>query len=107
MTHSLSLLLLLLLCLFFFFFFLSFFLAFIFSVSSLHLIIHLIYVFRGYLAPEYALLGQLTKKADVYSFGVLMLEIISGRSSSKAAFGEELLVLVEWVNFSSLIPQFH
>lgn len=50
----------------------------------------------GYLAPEYALLGQLTKKADVYSFGVLMLEIISGKSSSKAAFGEDLLVLVEW-----------
>ncbi|XP_057513652.1 putative serine/threonine-protein kinase [Actinidia eriantha] len=50
----------------------------------------------GYLAPEYALLGQLTKKADVYSFGVLVLEIVSGRSSSKAAFGEDLLVLVEW-----------
>ncbi|KAM7467987.1 hypothetical protein LguiB_015549 [Lonicera macranthoides] len=50
----------------------------------------------GYLAPEYALLGQLTKKADVYSFGVLILEIISGRSSSKSAFGEDLLVLVEW-----------
>ncbi|KAF8397307.1 hypothetical protein HHK36_016220 [Tetracentron sinense] len=50
----------------------------------------------GYLAPEYALLGQLTKKADIYSFGVLILEIISGRSSSKAAFGENLLVLVEW-----------
>ncbi|KAI9083769.1 hypothetical protein K1719_034237 [Acacia pycnantha] len=50
----------------------------------------------GYLAPEYALLGQLTKKADVYSFGVLLLEVISGRSSSKAAFGDKLLVLVEW-----------
>ncbi|XP_024974524.1 putative serine/threonine-protein kinase [Cynara cardunculus var. scolymus] len=50
----------------------------------------------GYLAPEYALLGQLTKKADVYSFGVLMLEIISGRSSSKAAFSEDLLGVVEW-----------
>ncbi|KAL3536508.1 hypothetical protein ACH5RR_004969 [Cinchona calisaya] len=50
----------------------------------------------GYLAPEYALLGQLTKKADVYSFGVLVLELVSGRSSSKAAFGEDLLVLVEW-----------
>ncbi|GAV75473.1 Pkinase domain-containing protein [Cephalotus follicularis] len=50
----------------------------------------------GYLAPEYALLGQLTKKADIYSFGVLILEIISGRSSSKAAFGEDLMVLVEW-----------
>ncbi|KAK4342761.1 hypothetical protein RND71_038577 [Anisodus tanguticus] len=51
----------------------------------------------GYLAPEYALFGQLTKKADVYSFGVLVLEIISGRSSSKSAFGVDLLVLVEWV----------
>uniref|UniRef100_A0A5B7B165 Putative serine/threonine-protein kinase n=1 Tax=Davidia involucrata TaxID=16924 RepID=A0A5B7B165_DAVIN len=50
----------------------------------------------GYLAPEYALLGQLTKKVDIYSFGVLILEIISGRSSSKVAFGEDLLVLVEW-----------
>ncbi|XP_062210688.1 putative serine/threonine-protein kinase isoform X2 [Phragmites australis] len=29
----------------------------------------------GYLAPEYALLGQLTKKADIYSFGVLVLEV--------------------------------
>ncbi|CAD5195647.1 unnamed protein product [Musa acuminata subsp. malaccensis] len=38
----------------------------------------------GYLAPEYALQGQLTKKADVYSFGVLVIEIISGRSISKS-----------------------
>ncbi|KAJ8753784.1 hypothetical protein K2173_000038 [Erythroxylum novogranatense] len=50
----------------------------------------------GYLAPEYALLGQLTKKADVYSYGVLILEMISGKSSSKVAFGDDLLVLVEW-----------
>ncbi|KAK8301164.1 hypothetical protein V6Z12_D04G003000 [Gossypium hirsutum] len=48
----------------------------------------------GYLALEYALLGQLTKKADVYSFGVLLLEIISGKSSSKAAFGVEFMLLV-------------
>ncbi|CAK9278303.1 unnamed protein product [Sphagnum jensenii] len=34
---------------------------------------------RGYLAPEYATCGQLTIKADVYSFGILILEIISGR----------------------------
>ncbi|XP_068668666.1 putative serine/threonine-protein kinase [Aristolochia californica] len=50
----------------------------------------------GYLAPEYALLGQLTKKADIYSFGVLMLEIISGTSSSKAAWDEDMKVLLEW-----------
>ncbi|ERN15963.1 hypothetical protein AMTRI_Chr07g74580 [Amborella trichopoda] len=34
----------------------------------------------GYLAPEYAISGQLTRKADVYSFGVLLLEIVSGGS---------------------------
>ncbi|XAR68285.1 Non-specific serine/threonine protein kinase [Bertholletia excelsa] len=33
----------------------------------------------GYLAPEYAIRGKLTSKADVYSFGVLLLEIVSGR----------------------------
>uniref|UniRef100_N1QW06 Putative LRR receptor-like serine/threonine-protein kinase n=1 Tax=Aegilops tauschii TaxID=37682 RepID=N1QW06_AEGTA len=50
----------------------------------------------GYLAPEYALLGQLTKKADIYSFGVLLLEVISGESSSKSTWGEDMHVLVEW-----------
>ncbi|XP_022715906.1 cold-responsive protein kinase 1-like isoform X2 [Durio zibethinus] len=50
----------------------------------------------GYLAPEYALGGQLTMKADVYSFGVLVLEIISGRSSSKANWGGMEKLLLEW-----------
>ncbi|CAN0909268.1 Cold-responsive protein kinase 1 [Linum grandiflorum] len=35
----------------------------------------------GYLAPEYAISGHLTRKLDVYSFGVLLLEIISGRTA--------------------------
>uniref|UniRef100_A0A7N2MDM1 non-specific serine/threonine protein kinase n=1 Tax=Quercus lobata TaxID=97700 RepID=A0A7N2MDM1_QUELO len=34
----------------------------------------------GYLAPEYATSGRLTRKSDMYSFGVLLLEIVSGRS---------------------------
>ncbi|XP_020241648.1 putative serine/threonine-protein kinase isoform X2 [Asparagus officinalis] len=50
----------------------------------------------GYLAPEYAVQGQLTSKADVYSFGVLLLEIISARSSSKAAWSVKEKYLLEW-----------
>ncbi|XP_059595949.1 cold-responsive protein kinase 1 isoform X1 [Vitis vinifera] len=50
----------------------------------------------GYLAPEYALGGQLTMKADVYSFGVLVLEIISGKTSSQANFGGSQKFLLEW-----------
>lgn len=37
---------------------------------------------RGYTAPEYALHGHLSEKVDTYSFGIVVLEIISGRKSS-------------------------
>ncbi|KAL8107953.1 hypothetical protein AgCh_024385 [Apium graveolens] len=50
----------------------------------------------GYLAPEYMLGGKLTKKADVFSFGVLILEIVSGRSSGKASWGGIQKLLLEW-----------
>ncbi|CAH9088137.1 unnamed protein product, partial [Cuscuta epithymum] len=49
----------------------------------------------GYMAPEYLVKGQLTEKADVYSFGVLILEIISGRKSN--AFLEESGSLLQTV----------
>ncbi|PHT70951.1 hypothetical protein T459_26055 [Capsicum annuum] len=38
---------------------------------------------RGYMEPEYLACGQLTKKEDVYSFGVLRLEIVTGRQSNQ------------------------
>ncbi|KAJ8761754.1 hypothetical protein K2173_004564 [Erythroxylum novogranatense] len=36
----------------------------------------------GYMSPEYAMHGQFSVKSDAYSFGVLVLEIISGRKNS-------------------------
>ncbi|XBJ00640.1 hypothetical protein VPH35_020494 [Triticum aestivum] len=36
----------------------------------------------GYMAPEYAMRGQYSVKSDVFSFGVLVLEIITGRRNS-------------------------
>ncbi|CAN6317322.1 unnamed protein product [Urochloa humidicola] len=36
----------------------------------------------GYMAPEYAVLGHLSVKLDVYSFGVLILEIVTGRKNT-------------------------
>uniref|UniRef100_A0A0A9HPJ4 Protein kinase domain-containing protein n=1 Tax=Arundo donax TaxID=35708 RepID=A0A0A9HPJ4_ARUDO len=33
----------------------------------------------GYMAPEYVVHGHLTEKADVYSFGVLVIEIVTGK----------------------------
>lgn len=32
----------------------------------------------GYMAPEYAITGHYSVKSDIYSFGVIVLEIVSG-----------------------------
>ncbi|KAG6635793.1 hypothetical protein I3843_11G065000 [Carya illinoinensis] len=52
----------------------------------------------GYLAPEYAIKGQLTRKADIYSFGVLLLEIVSGRcnTNTRLPFEEQYLLERTW-----------
>ncbi|KAK4794103.1 hypothetical protein SAY86_012097 [Trapa natans] len=50
----------------------------------------------GYLAPEYAIRGQLTTKADIYSFGILILEIVSGRCNTSKLLSSEQHFLLEW-----------
>ncbi|RCV10253.1 hypothetical protein SETIT_2G097500v2 [Setaria italica] len=50
----------------------------------------------GYLAPEYAMRGQLTEKVDVFAFGVVALEAVSGRSNTDSSLKESSIYLLEW-----------
>ncbi|XP_035541414.1 cold-responsive protein kinase 1-like isoform X2 [Juglans regia] len=49
----------------------------------------------GYLAPEYAIRGQVTRKADIYSFGVLLIEIVSGRNNTNKRLPAEEQYLLQ------------
>ncbi|GMN46961.1 hypothetical protein TIFTF001_016145 [Ficus carica] len=52
---------------------------------------------RGYVAPEWHRKLPITTKADVYSFGIVMLEIICCRRNLSWTLPEEEAVLEEWV----------
>ncbi|VAH72180.1 unnamed protein product [Triticum turgidum subsp. durum] len=60
----------------------------------------------GYLAPEW-LTSQITEKADIYSFGVVVMEIISGRKNLDTSRSEESIHLIslleEEVNSDRLV----
>jgi len=59
------------------------------------------------MAPEYAMHGYLTDKADVYSFGIVALEIVSGKSNTMYRSKEQAFYLLDWVTFlySQLVMQ--
>ncbi|ERM94075.1 hypothetical protein AMTRI_Chr04g188080 [Amborella trichopoda] len=51
---------------------------------------------NGYMAPEYMMHGQLSLKVDVFSFGVLVLEIISGQKNSSFDLQADSRGLLNW-----------
>ncbi|PON61256.1 Mitogen-activated protein kinase kinase kinase [Parasponia andersonii] len=51
---------------------------------------------HGYCAPEYAITGKLTLKSDIYSFGMVLLELITGRKAADDSSGN-VRWLVNWV----------
>uniref|UniRef100_A0A803LKU5 Protein kinase domain-containing protein n=1 Tax=Chenopodium quinoa TaxID=63459 RepID=A0A803LKU5_CHEQI len=56
---------------------------------------------HGYMPPEYLTQGQVSLKSDVFSFGVLVLEIVSGQKISSFQIGErqENLLAYAWKNW--------
>jgi hypothetical protein len=60
------------------------------------------------MALEYALWDYLTYKADVYSFGVEALEILSGKNNNNYMSSDNCVCLLDWVlhNSSSSLSRY-
>ena len=54
----------------------------------------------GYFAPEYAIVGKASLKSDVFSFGVVVLELITGRQPIQKTDNGDDESLVMWVSFT-------
>lgn len=52
-----------------------------------------VYLLRGYMAPEYRNMGTVSTKADIFSLGILILEIVTGQdNTTKVDFVEHVRV---------------
>lgn len=60
-----------------------------------------IYLILKYFFPEYFDTGRATVKGDVYSYGVVLLELLTGKRPNDETFIEEGTKLVKWVSLTS------
>ena len=52
------------------------------------------------MAPEYAMFGQFSVKSDIFSFGVLILEIVSGQKITRFRDEENIEYLLTYVSMN-------
>ena len=52
----------------------------------------------GYMAPEYAVDGELTEKSDVFSFGVILFEVLFGRIAYDSTLSENQQNILDWAS---------
>ncbi|CAJ2670177.1 unnamed protein product [Trifolium pratense] len=73
----------------------------IFKVSEDHANTQRVVGTYGYMAPEYAMQGVFSDKSDVFSFGVLLIEIVCGRRNSSFIESENALTLlgIAWIQW--------
>ncbi|GJZ48852.1 G-type lectin S-receptor-like serine/threonine-protein kinase [Tanacetum coccineum] len=85
--------------------FLAWLCAFLISAHSAPLVFLLVLVIlrlvwlllgSGYMSPEYAMEGTFSIKSDIFSFGVLILEIVSGRRNSSFIHLDRTFNLIEY-----------
>jgi serine/threonine protein kinase len=55
------------------------------------------------MAPEYAMYGQFSTKSDVFSFGILISEIVSGKKNNYFRNGENVNDLLSYISTIILV----
>ena len=58
----------------------------------------ILFTCSGYMSPEYVVFGKFSTKSDVFSFGVILLEIVSGKKNNSSYQSHDSLTLIGHVS---------